>query len=256
MKSTSVSRIEMLTQHNNASQDDHPRVYEVYTSNDGNDWGAAVAMGEGDRDGMTVIDLSNEQSARFIRIDQTGSDSSHWWSIHNINLYSDSDNNEEENTENENGEEETSDNSDYNQTIDARVFSSESHPFDNFKVRKMGKKVGYIKNGTSISFDNFIVPKNNKPKSITITFSSAGAGGSVKVISESFNSNRKIGVTLGEFELSSTGGWNKFKTITFDLPEQNFEFNYIRSGKPLTLEFINSDSNDYLFDIVSFEINN
>lgn len=250
-KSSSFNRIEMLTQYGNKSVNDHPRVYELYISNDGNDWGAAVAMGEGDSDGLTVINLDINVTARFVKIVQTGSDNYHWWSIHNINLYAASGT-----TEEEGNEEEIPDNGDYNKTIDATGFSSESHPSDQNKVRDMGNKVGYIKDGTSISFADFTVPNNPIPTSITMTYSSAGAGGIVKFVSESNNSDSTAGVTLGEFVLPRTGDWNKFETSTFDVSEDNFDLNDIQIGNQLTLEFINADTSNYLFDIVSFTINN
>lgn len=69
-----------------ASNLDQPRGYEVLVSNNANDWSSPVATGSGDPDGLTQIDFS-EQSARFVRIVQTGSDSRHWWSIHELDVY-------------------------------------------------------------------------------------------------------------------------------------------------------------------------
>lgn len=70
------------------SNNDQPRAYEVYISNNGNDWGSAITSGNGDANGITVINFE-QQNARFVRIEQNGSDNKHWWSIHEIEIYSD-----------------------------------------------------------------------------------------------------------------------------------------------------------------------
>jgi len=70
------------------SNNDQPRSYEVYVSNNGNNWGSAIATGSGDSGGITVINF-DEQNARFVRIEQNGSDNRQWWSIHEIDIYSD-----------------------------------------------------------------------------------------------------------------------------------------------------------------------
>jgi hypothetical protein len=146
----------------------------------------------------------------------------------------------------------------YNQTIPAVLYSSESDPLDENKVRNMGHQVGYIKNGTNIKFDNFgipsIVPKTNIPSSVTITYSSGGSGGSVRFTADAFNSNRTLGIVIGEFNLPNTGGWGQFKTVTFPVP-YNFELEYLRGTPPLKLDFKNATTTDYLFDIVDFKIN-
>ncbi len=147
----------------------------------------------------------------------------------------------------------------YNKRISAALFTTESHPGDDSRIRNMGNKVGFITHGTRIVFDNFAIPNNayrsNIPTSITITYSSGGDGGSVKVVSDSYNSSRTRGVTLGEFPLPSTGGWDQLSTVTFPIND-NFEFNYLRGAEPLKLEFNNPGSGGYLFDIISFKINN
>lgn len=81
-----IAQIEMVTKSGNISDDDHPRGYQVHLSNNGSEWGDPVASGAGSVDGITTIDLAN-LSARYIRITQTGSDSYHWWSIHDLNVY-------------------------------------------------------------------------------------------------------------------------------------------------------------------------
>ncbi len=65
--------------------DDYPRGYEVYVSEDGMEWGSPVASGTGSGS-ITTITFA-VQTARYVRIVQTGSDSVRWWSIHEIDVY-------------------------------------------------------------------------------------------------------------------------------------------------------------------------
>jgi hypothetical protein len=67
------------------SPGDFSRKYEVYVSNDGVSWGSSVAVGDG-YTGLTSITFS-QQTARYIRISQTGSSPDKWWSIHEFNVY-------------------------------------------------------------------------------------------------------------------------------------------------------------------------
>lgn len=148
----------------------------------------------------------------------------------------------------------------YNKRISALLYSIESNPGDDGKVRSMSNKVGYIKHGTSITFDDFVIPNtspnSNIPKSITITYTSGGAGGTMKVVSDALNSSRVPGVTLGEFALPNTGGWEALRQVTFPIT-YDFELNYLRFAPPLRLEFNNpGNPGAYLFDIVDFTINN
>ena len=64
---------------------DEPREYDLYISNDGQNWGAPVAKGEGHA-GQTTIDLPRA-AARFLKIVQNGSTDDHWWSINELTLY-------------------------------------------------------------------------------------------------------------------------------------------------------------------------
>jgi len=68
------------------SSNDYARGYEVYVSNDGVNWGSAIASGTGTGPVITV-DFAT-QTARYIKIVQTGS-ASYWWSIHELNVYAD-----------------------------------------------------------------------------------------------------------------------------------------------------------------------
>lgn len=66
------------------SNEDYARGYEVYVSNDGTNWGGTVANGTGTGPVVTVNFAA--QSARYIKVVQTGTSSS-WWSIHEFNVY-------------------------------------------------------------------------------------------------------------------------------------------------------------------------
>jgi hypothetical protein len=67
-----------------SSNGDYPRAYSVYVSQDGTNWGSAVATGTGSGQLVTITFAS--QNARYIKIVQSGS-SSNWWSIHELNVY-------------------------------------------------------------------------------------------------------------------------------------------------------------------------
>jgi hypothetical protein len=64
---------------------DYPRRYEVSVSDNGTNWRGPIASGNGN--GSTTDIYFPNQSARFIRIAQRGSDSRYWWSIHEINVH-------------------------------------------------------------------------------------------------------------------------------------------------------------------------
>lgn len=51
--------------------------YEIYVSNDGNNWGGAIASGSSSSGVITF----NTQNARYVRVMQTGS-KGNYWSIH------------------------------------------------------------------------------------------------------------------------------------------------------------------------------
>ncbi len=70
---------------------DYPRGYEVYVSDSPSNFGSAIASGSGDDpvDGntrTTVISFP-AQTARYVRIVQTGSDDERWWSIYELNVF-------------------------------------------------------------------------------------------------------------------------------------------------------------------------
>ena len=67
-----------------ASASDYPRGYRVRVSNNGNNWNT-VASGNGNN-AVTMLDFF-QQSARYIRIEQTGTSDKYWWSIHEVSIY-------------------------------------------------------------------------------------------------------------------------------------------------------------------------
>jgi O-glycosyl hydrolase len=60
------------------STGDYARAYQVFVSNDGVTWGSAVATGTGN--GPLVVAAFPAQTARFVRVVETG-ESGSWWSI-------------------------------------------------------------------------------------------------------------------------------------------------------------------------------
>lgn len=76
-----VDQIVMDSTH---SREDYAHDYEVYTSLDGVTWGSPVASGAGKSPIVTAA--FPLQTARFIKVVQTGTDS-HWWSIHEVKVY-------------------------------------------------------------------------------------------------------------------------------------------------------------------------
>ncbi|MBX2849198.1 MAG: discoidin domain-containing protein [Acidiferrobacterales bacterium] len=67
------------------SVNDYPRQYEVSVSSDGENF-MTIAADVPEASGVTEINFS-DQTARFVRIDQTGSTDRYWWSIHEINIF-------------------------------------------------------------------------------------------------------------------------------------------------------------------------
>lgn len=64
---------------------DFPKKYVVTVSQDGKKWGNPVAEGSGK---LGIVDITfPTQDARFIKITQTGSDSTYNWSIYELNVY-------------------------------------------------------------------------------------------------------------------------------------------------------------------------
>jgi hypothetical protein len=66
------------------STGDYPRGYQVFLSGDGVNFGSAIATGNGSSQLVSISFPS--QTARYIKIVQTGS-AGNWWSIHELNVY-------------------------------------------------------------------------------------------------------------------------------------------------------------------------
>jgi len=66
------------------SDKDYPRGYEVYVSDNQDEWGDPVAKGQG-KSAVVDIDFAPVK-ARYIKIVQTGSSDSYWWSIHELKV--------------------------------------------------------------------------------------------------------------------------------------------------------------------------
>lgn len=65
---------------------DYPRDYTVRVSNNGSNF-STVASGRPGNNAQTLITFP-EQTARYVRIDQNGSDNRRWWSIHEMTIAS------------------------------------------------------------------------------------------------------------------------------------------------------------------------
>ena len=79
------TRILSLNLDTRGSNQDYPRGYLVHVSNDGRSWGSPVAQGRGSQP-ITKIELNAPRPIRHIRITQTGSSNSKYWSIHELSL--------------------------------------------------------------------------------------------------------------------------------------------------------------------------
>ena len=64
---------------------DSPKEYEVSVSKDGVTWSAPVAKGVGQL-GITTIAFP-AQTARYLRVAQTGTDPKYYWSIYELDVY-------------------------------------------------------------------------------------------------------------------------------------------------------------------------
>jgi hypothetical protein len=70
------------------SNNDYPRGYQVYVSNDNANWGNPIASGTGT--GPVVTVPFTTQTARFIKVVQTGTlpaGQTYWWSMYEFTVY-------------------------------------------------------------------------------------------------------------------------------------------------------------------------
>jgi endo-1,3(4)-beta-glucanase len=82
LKKQRFSKIVLSTE---GSPNDYARGFILYTSNDGLNW-QTVWPGYSNNP-VTTITLPKPSEARYIRIEQRGSDNFYWWSIHELALY-------------------------------------------------------------------------------------------------------------------------------------------------------------------------
>ncbi|QJE98797.1 discoidin domain-containing protein [Luteolibacter luteus] len=80
-----VRSFNRITLDQGSSANDWPRGYEIHVSNDGVNWGSPIVSGTGAA-GLVTIDFPT-QSARYIRITQTGTVAGLYWSIHELEVY-------------------------------------------------------------------------------------------------------------------------------------------------------------------------
>ena len=83
MKST--RRFEKIVLDNTWALWDSPRAYSLSVSVDGKHWKGPVVRGEGQL-GITTLNFP-AQTARYIKINQTGQDSSYHWSVYELDVY-------------------------------------------------------------------------------------------------------------------------------------------------------------------------
>ena len=81
-----VSRIVMDTRFGNSGAGDYPRSFTIQLSEDGQTYSAPAFTGEGSESGTTDVSFT-AQTARYIRITQTGNANRDWWSIYELNVY-------------------------------------------------------------------------------------------------------------------------------------------------------------------------
>ena len=80
-----ISSVDRLVLATSAAQPfDFPRAYEVRVSNDGVNFSDPIASGSGS---ATTDIVLGDTTARYLRIEQTGSDASRWWSIYDVIVY-------------------------------------------------------------------------------------------------------------------------------------------------------------------------
>ncbi len=79
------STVKGLTLDASGSPNDFPQGYEVYVSFDGGSWGKPIVTGKGTQP-ITEIKFTNPVRTRFVKILQTGSSDSWYWSIHELKI--------------------------------------------------------------------------------------------------------------------------------------------------------------------------
>ena len=83
----SAQTFHQIEMDSSVSAGDYAHGYQVYVSNDGTNWGASISVGNGSSQTVSVV-FAN-QTARYIRVVQTGS-SGQWWTLHEFSVLTDS----------------------------------------------------------------------------------------------------------------------------------------------------------------------
>lgn len=122
---------------------------------------------------------------------------------------------------------------------DITTYDNESNPENQNLIRILNTKVGYIKNGTWIAFDNFNF--SSDANTINLSASSGNSGGVAEV-----RLGSPTGELIAEINVSSTGGWNTFETFQANLN------NTVEGIHDLYLVF--TGGSQFLMDVKSFTI--
>jgi len=80
-----LESIVMTTESGRNSIGDYPRGFTIELSQNGTNFGNPIARGIGSESGTTTVTLGS-QTARYIKVTQTGSTDRLWWSIHDLNV--------------------------------------------------------------------------------------------------------------------------------------------------------------------------
>ena len=195
--------------------DDFARGYIISVSTDGSDF-TTVATGAG----MGVVEeiVFVEQTARYIRIQQTGS-VRNWWSIHELNVLASD--------------------SDLGLVHDAGAFDAESNPSNANTIRSLGNAVGFIRNGSWVAYHDFNF--GSGASNVDISAATARVGGVIELRLDS-----PTGTLIGSVEVTNTGGFDEFLTFSGAIA------NSATGVHDLYLVF--TGGNGFLFDVESFKI--
>ena len=211
-ESQSFSSVVLETEGN---PDDFARGYIVSVSTDGSDF-TTVATGAGV--GAVEEIVFAEQTARYIRIQQTGS-VRNWWSIHELNVLASD--------------------SDLGLVHDAGAFDAESNPSNANTIRPLGTAVGFIRNGSWVAYNDFNF--GSGASNVDISAATGRVGGVIELRLDS-----PTGTLIGSVEVTNTGGFDEFLTFSGAIA------NSATGVHDLYLVF--TGGNGFLFDVESFKI--
>lgn len=126
---------------------------------------------------------------------------------------------------------------DWQTDVSSGNFTSESHPSDSNNVRKEGGNVGFIQNGSWISFSNFDF--GGGVEYLWIEGATPGAGGSVE-----FRLGGESGTLIGSVAITNTGDWNAYKPFALKISAP------VTGVQNLYLKF--TGGTGYLFNLAKF----